>query len=113
MAVGSTLLPLNRNSGCHTLMLVKLGMMLLELSHRGAAGAQDIVVGPSSPAIGDSTRSRQKKVSSFFYLLVSLLEVRRECNRRKWKNEQGSGTADNSPVSLRLVHAVSQVSRWS
>lgn len=58
-------------------------------------------------------QKQTKKVSSFFYLLVSLLEVRRECNRRKWKNEQGSGTADNSPVSLRLVHAVSQVSRWS
>lgn len=44
-------------------------------SHRGAAGAQDIVVGPSSSAIGGSTSSRQK---SLFFLLSSSFPSGRE-----------------------------------
>lgn len=39
-AVGCMLVSLNRNSGCHTLMLVKPGLMLLQLRvTSGAAGA--------------------------------------------------------------------------
>lgn len=56
-------------------------------SCRGAAGAQDIVAGPSSTAVGGSNSCRQKKSHFFFYLLVSLLEGRWECIRQEKMEE--------------------------